>query len=232
MVKTKRKRFIRKVRKHAKKANTRIRYTGPNPELFKKIYDPKKSTRENYKNLGLAVDLTRVNLIPEPDKVPVDEEAEITQEGKLTILNEFGPDVVFEELEVTRPEDAEDDLIDEEEEEEEEEEEVKPQQQDDPSAVFDALFPKVEEAPRPKVIEEHEVEYWKPLLIKYGTNYELMSRDIKLNYYQESAGVCKRKCEIYISTLGLPKAEKKTNINNTKNKNPPGKGATSKSKRK
>ena len=36
-----------------------------------------------------------------------------------------------------------------------------------------ALFPKMEEAPREKRLQEHEVEYWKPLLLKYGTNYEV-----------------------------------------------------------
>lgn len=230
MVKTRRRRSIRKVRKPNKKVNTRIRYAGPNPELFKKIYDPKKTTRENYRNLGLAVDLNRVNLVPNPEQVTVDEEVEVNEEGKMAILNEFGPDVVLEELEVRRPEDMEDEYIDDDEDEEEEEEEQEEEspQQKDGSAVFDALFPKVEQAPREKKLEEHEVEYWKPLLIKYGTNYELMTRDMKLNYYQESAGVCKRKCEIYISTLGMPKAEKINN--NTTKKNP--KAPTTKLKRK
>ena len=56
-----------------------------------------------------------------------------------------------------------------------------------------------------------------------------MGRDIKLNYYQESAGECKRKCEIYIATLGMPVPEKKDN--NTKKVNPPPKKPTTNSKK-
>ena len=96
MVKTSRKKHRPKVRKPNKPKHTKIHYAGPNPELFKKIYDPNRTyisaptsiffnyfctfvsyenrLRENYRKLGLAVDLSRVDFIPKPDTVTIDEE--------------------------------------------------------------------------------------------------------------------------------------------------------------
>jgi nucleolar protein 16 len=46
---------------------------------------------------------------------------------------------------------------------------------------------------------EQEVLVFKPLVQKYGDNYEAMSRDIKLNKYQLSSGQLKRKISRWLN---------------------------------
>lgn len=43
-----------------------------------------------------------------------------------------------------------------------------------------------------------ERAYWQRLIAKYGTDYKAMSRDIKLNNYQHTELVCKKKVAIFM----------------------------------
>jgi len=62
----------------------------------------------------------------------------------------------------------------------------------------------VEGEKQPKRLTWEEQLYWSALLTRYGSDYEKMQRDRKLNYEQHSAAQCKRMCELYVETCAAP----------------------------
>eukprot|EP01115_Flamella_aegyptia_P000998 TRINITY_DN11577_c0_g1_i1.p1 TRINITY_DN11577_c0_g1~~TRINITY_DN11577_c0_g1_i1.p1 ORF type:complete len:199 (+),score=22.06 TRINITY_DN11577_c0_g1_i1:121-717(+) len=51
--------------------------------------------------------------------------------------------------------------------------------------------------PKGPKLSHAEIYYFRALIKKYGQNYKAMKRDIKLNFYQHTKPVLKKKCELY-----------------------------------
>lgn len=59
-------------------------------------------------------------------------------------------------------------------------------------------IPTIKSKGRNVFLAPFERAYWQRLIARYGSDYKAMSRDIKLNNYQHTELVCKKKCAIFL----------------------------------
>jgi len=144
------------------------------PKEFTGVWNKRKTLKQNLQEIGLTLDVNKVS-----DKYSAPSEIYDEQKEYLENMKQ----IKAQEIETGNPlsSSMECEVLEEMD-----------------KSVFEQLCPVPAKPPkREKSLSEDERNYYRKLIDKHGTNYEAMARDMKLNYYQQTATVCEKKCKLY-----------------------------------